>query len=314
MKLAWRLGVLSFLLLTSCMLFVLLNRSNPTGSSQVHRVPSHSLYRKQALLHHFRREPAVTQEWSLLSTANDTEILTRGLRAQRIEKPLANKTGLPVDRLTSPTVARNVSHGGRRIESANSTASTSIILKTSRTLPSRVQNYEEVKRKHSEVENVSSIKSVSEKTKVETSSSQKQSKQLHEMESNIVHANDLAHSVISTTERHHSQEHKSENTEITTKLPQSRKMASPPLDSSPLSNKEPVVELLVQKHRARQNSEAAKNKIMLTIRSTMSLHKKRLPVMLDTWLTTVNASNVFLVTDGFDEEYIARAGKLGKAS
>ena len=87
-------------------------------------------------------------------------------------------------------------------------------------------------------------------------------------------------------------------------------MAKPPSPKYSLtSNQEQLVEIVMQK----QNSEAARNKIMLTIRTTMSFHKKRLPVLYDTWLTTVNASNVFLVTDGIDKEFVRRSEQLGKA-
>ena len=35
-------------------------------------------------------------------------------------------------------------------------------------------------------------------------------------------------------------------------------------------------------------------------RTTVSNHRKRLPLLFDTWLTKVNTSQVFLVTDGDD--------------
>ena len=36
------------------------------------------------------------------------------------------------------------------------------------------------------------------------------------------------------------------------------------------------------------------------LRTTLSNHKKRLPLLFDTWITKVNSSQVFLVTDGDD--------------
>ena len=35
-------------------------------------------------------------------------------------------------------------------------------------------------------------------------------------------------------------------------------------------------------------------------RTTVSNHRKRLPLLFETWLTKVNTSQVFLVTDGDD--------------
>ena len=60
------------------------------------------------------------------------------------------------------------------------------------------------------------------------------------------------------------------------------------------------------------NNEKAGNNIMITIRTTKKFHQKRLPILYDTWLTVVNGSNVFLVTDGEDDEYQKKSKKLGK--
>ena len=60
------------------------------------------------------------------------------------------------------------------------------------------------------------------------------------------------------------------------------------------------------------NNEKAGNNIMITIRTTKKFHQKRLPILYDTWLTVVNGSNVFLVTDGEDDEYQEKNKKLGK--
>ncbi len=51
--------------------------------------------------------------------------------------------------------------------------------------------------------------------------------------------------------------------------------------------------------------------IVLTIRTTVSLHKKRLPLLMETWLTVANCSHIYLVTDGRDPEVEANAAKLG---
>ena len=39
---------------------------------------------------------------------------------------------------------------------------------------------------------------------------------------------------------------------------------------------------------------------MTALRTTVSNHKKRLPLLFDTWITKVNSSQLFLVTDGDD--------------
>ena len=64
--------------------------------------------------------------------------------------------------------------------------------------------------------------------------------------------------------------------------------------------------------RVLSNNEKAGNNVMITIRTTKKFHQKRLPILYDTWLTVVNGSNVFLVTDGEDDEYQKKSKKLGK--
>ena len=59
-------------------------------------------------------------------------------------------------------------------------------------------------------------------------------------------------------------------------------------------------------------NEQAGNNILFTLRTTMKYHEQRLPVLFDTWLTTVNTSNVFLVTDGGDTKWKGRAGMDAK--
>ena len=64
--------------------------------------------------------------------------------------------------------------------------------------------------------------------------------------------------------------------------------------------------------RILSDKEKAGNNIMITIRTTKKFHQKRLSILYDTWLTVVNVSNVFLVTDGEDDEYQKKSKKLGK--
>ena len=63
--------------------------------------------------------------------------------------------------------------------------------------------------------------------------------------------------------------------------------------------------------RILSNNEKAGNNIMITIRATKKFHQKRLSILYDTWLTVVNGSNVFLVTDGEDDEYQKKSKMLG---
>lgn len=75
---------------------------------------------------------------------------------------------------------------------------------------------------------------------------------------------------------------------------------------------EHLIENIHRSVRPQTDSEAAGNNIMITIRTTRKFHQKRLPYMYDTWLTTVNGSNVFLVTDAEDEEYQEKSKQLGE--
>ena len=63
--------------------------------------------------------------------------------------------------------------------------------------------------------------------------------------------------------------------------------------------------------RALTPSEKNGNHILFTIRTTASFHSKRLPVLFQTWLATVNRSNVVIVTDGHDPVLQYRAEEAG---
>lgn len=56
---------------------------------------------------------------------------------------------------------------------------------------------------------------------------------------------------------------------------------------------------------------AVGNNIMLTLRTVKNYHSKRLPLLFSTWLTKVNGSNVFLMTDGMDPVWQNRVWKRG---
>ena len=53
------------------------------------------------------------------------------------------------------------------------------------------------------------------------------------------------------------------------------------------------------------------NNIMLTLRTIKSYHNKRLPLLFSTWLTKVNRSNVFLMTDERDSLWQRRVWNAG---
>jgi hypothetical protein len=69
---------------------------------------------------------------------------------------------------------------------------------------------------------------------------------------------------------------------------------------------EPPVEpeVLVEKMNVSEKTKTPPGKagwnILLSLRTTVSNHRTRLPLLFDTWLTKVNTSQVFLVTDGED--------------
>ena len=74
---------------------------------------------------------------------------------------------------------------------------------------------------------------------------------------------------------------------------------------------EPLVECLERPARNLIGYEKDGNDIMLTLRTTVKFHEKRLPVLLQTWLSTVNLSNVFLVTDGRDNALERKTADAG---
>ena len=75
---------------------------------------------------------------------------------------------------------------------------------------------------------------------------------------------------------------------------------------------EPLVECLQRPARKLTGYEKSGNDIMFTLRSTVKFHEERLPVLFKTWLSTVNLSNVFLVTDGKDDALERKAANEGK--
>ena len=76
--------------------------------------------------------------------------------------------------------------------------------------------------------------------------------------------------------------------------------------------REPLVENSNATPRTLTPFEQAGNNIMITIKTTLAYHRTRVQLLLDPWISVVNASNVFLVTDGEDMEYEAKARNFGE--
>jgi hypothetical protein len=77
--------------------------------------------------------------------------------------------------------------------------------------------------------------------------------------------------------------------------------------------KEPLIEDMMNMTTTRplNDNELAGNNILIAIKTTRKYHSKRLPPILDTWLTTANGSNIFIITDGSDPKYQDICQKLG---
>lgn len=87
-------------------------------------------------------------------------------------------------------------------------------------------------------------------------------------------------------------------------------------DRIPYANQMIDPEVLVENDsslvpRALSPFQAAGNNVMLTLRTIKDYHSKRLPLLFSTWLTKVNRSNVFLMTDGLDLVWQNRVWKSG---
>ena len=72
-----------------------------------------------------------------------------------------------------------------------------------------------------------------------------------------------------------------------------------------------TVECSNKSGRVLSSFERSGNNIMFTLRTTLLYHQKRLPQLLQTWISVINSSNVFIVTDGHDQELEDLARKRG---
>ncbi len=77
---------------------------------------------------------------------------------------------------------------------------------------------------------------------------------------------------------------------------------------------EPLVECLKTPLRNLTAFEASGSDIMFTMRTTLKYHEKRLPVLFDTWLSEIEPSSMFIVTDGEDEDLLWKTNTLSKFS
>ena len=75
---------------------------------------------------------------------------------------------------------------------------------------------------------------------------------------------------------------------------------------------EPLVECGERKARELTEMEKAGQNIMFTLRTTLDYHDQRLPVLFETWLSTVDPRTVFLVTDGEDAELDDTTENIGE--
>ena len=76
---------------------------------------------------------------------------------------------------------------------------------------------------------------------------------------------------------------------------------------------EPLVECSDRVERRLSHLEQEGRNIMFTMRTTVAYHRQRLPLLFQTWLTTVSPDTVFIVTDGHDpvvEDETQSRGKL----
>lgn len=81
--------------------------------------------------------------------------------------------------------------------------------------------------------------------------------------------------------------------------------------SSEAEDNEPLVEKYSLESRKLTPFEEAGNNILFTLRTTQKEHNKRLPLLMETWISKVNRSNIFLVTDGSDSVWQEKTGNAG---
>ena len=76
---------------------------------------------------------------------------------------------------------------------------------------------------------------------------------------------------------------------------------------------EPLVEQdeSLQGHRELSDLERSGGNVMFTLRTMLRYHTSRVPVLMETWLTTLNRSKLFIVTDGEDGALRTQADERG---
>ncbi len=96
---------------------------------------------------------------------------------------------------------------------------------------------------------------------------------------------------------------------VTRKAPAVQKPSSPPQKPKLIT-----IEKDPRPFRALSPSEQAGDNIVFTLRSTLKFHQKRLPLLMDTWMSKVNCSRIYLVTDGPDPKTEAQVKSIGEYS
>ncbi len=74
---------------------------------------------------------------------------------------------------------------------------------------------------------------------------------------------------------------------------------------------EVLVENSSRPYRNLSQSEMKGSDIMFTLRTTTSYHRNRLPLLMETWMSQVDCSHIFLVTDGADPEMERKSKAMG---
>ncbi len=85
------------------------------------------------------------------------------------------------------------------------------------------------------------------------------------------------------------------------------------VDTRLVPDPEVLVENGTRPYRHLSPSERKGVNIMFTLRTTTSYHRDRLPLLIETWMTKVDASHIFLVTDGPDPTMEEKARAMGNA-
>ena len=82
----------------------------------------------------------------------------------------------------------------------------------------------------------------------------------------------------------------------------------------PTFGPEILVENYTQPFRKLTAFEEEGGDVMFTLRTTLSYHQMRLPLLFETWMTKVDCRRIFLVTDGHSLEWETNARRMGECN